>query len=138
MKKIINSMCDTVIYAEKIGYKRIAGLDEIQQLLIIGEWLRRKHGYTMDVTEGERGSMNHKTEAFFSCSFGKRIPHPTKKGQNFYSQTSYRTFPTYHEALCFTIDRILDKITNRFVDYTETNTWRENYRRSTDSFFWKF
>lgn len=132
-----DSMIGTIDYAKKVGYKEIPNLTEVQQLLMIQEWIRKKYKYTLDIHQSERGTMNHKTEAYFTSAFCIRSPHPTKKNQLYANSVHYQTFPTYEQALCHTIDRVLDQITKRRIKHDESEKWRKKYYRDTDSLWWK-
>lgn len=71
------------------------------ELLELKEYWRVKHGLYIENNMDERGSFNHKTKPYWTCDFKKRVKHPQKKGLNWNSQRSYRTFDSYREALIF-------------------------------------
>ena len=81
---------------------------DLFDLVMIREWLRLKHKIHVEINQDERGSANHKTKEFFSCSITRR--EPNKKGLKFIASVCYRTFDTYEESLEFGISRALKKL----------------------------
>lgn len=91
---------ETIDLAVAHGYRLQTGhADEVMELVLIREWLRRKYKVHIENNQDERGAMNHKTSEYFTCSISRRIPNPRKKGQKYVQAQHYQTFSKYEDAL---------------------------------------
>lgn len=88
----------------------------VLQLLEIKEMFRVKHGLYIENNMKERGSANHKTKPYWTCTFKKRVKCPTKKGVNYNNQMSYQTYEDYKVALVFCLS-IAEEVNVEMTQY---------------------